>query len=252
MIATERVLLEICVDSVADALAVADAGADRIEFCSALSLGGLTPSHGALAEVKHRVERPVVAMIRPRESGFCYRDTEFAAMCRDAQTACQLGAEGIVFGILDERGRVDAARCGELRTLAADRQAVFHRAFDLVQDPLAALETLIDLGFTRILTSGQQPTAIEGAALIRQLIERADGRIEILPGGGLNEMNVAEFVRATGCRQVHMGLATLCEDPSIPADSPIRFGGPGQTSERSFRKVDAGRVRVAQSRLASL
>jgi copper homeostasis protein len=250
--ATERVLLEVCVDSVADALAVAGAGADRIELCSALSLGGLTPSHGALAEVKRLVERPVMAMIRPRESGFCYSDAEFATMCRDADLACQLGADGIVFGILDERGRIDEARCRKLRTIAGNRQAVFHRAFDLVPDPLAALGTLVDLGFTRILTSGQQPTAIEGAGLIRQLNERAAGRIEILPGGGLNETNVAEFVRSTGCRQVHMGLAMDRLDPSIPADSPIRLGGPGRTSEQTYRAVDPQRVSVALGRLASI
>lgn len=246
---SKRILLEICVESAADAFAAADGGAGRIELCSALTLGGLTPSYGTLEEVKRIVRVPVVAMIRPRESGFCYSDAEFATMCRDAEIALELGAEGIVVGCLDADGRVHTQRCRRLKDLAADREVVFHRAFDVVREPIASLETLVDLGFTRILTSGQRPTAVEGEDLIRRMIDQAAGRIEILPGGGLTEANVADFVRRTGCRRVHMGLSTQLEDPSIPVDTAVRFGGIESRAERLYRAVDVERVRRAVSRL---
>src|SRR5262249_57279827 len=131
--------------------------------------------------------------IGPRAGGFCYSAGEFAAMRRDAEVAMSHGAEGLVFGVLRERGEVDVERCAALVAVAraAGREAVFHRAFDVVPDPVSALETLIALGVTRILTSGREPTALAGARLIRQLVERAAGRIEILPGGGIREANVA-------------------------------------------------------------
>jgi copper homeostasis protein len=248
--ASERVLLEICVDSVADAVAAAEAGADRVELCSALSLGGLTPSYGVLTEIRRSIDAPYVVMIRPREAGFCYSEAEFAVMCRDATVAIEMGAAGIVFGLLDADGRIDERRCRRLRDLAGGRETVFHRAFDVVREPYLALETLVDLGFTRILTSGQARTAIEGAERIRQLIERAAGRIEILPGGGLNEENVVEFVRRTGCDQVHMGLSVLREDQSIPADAMVRFGPAGAGVERLFRALDTDRLRLVVTRLS--
>ncbi len=150
-----RVLLEVAVASVEDALAAQAGGADRLELNSALGLGGLTSSLGTLQEVKATLALPVFVMIRPRPGGFAYSDADFRVMQRDSDLALQHGADGLVFGILTPEGQVDAQRCHTLVRQAAGRVAVFHRAFDVTPDPLAALEQLIDLGFQRVMTSGQ-------------------------------------------------------------------------------------------------
>ncbi len=125
---------------------------------------------------------PVMAMVRPRAGGFVYSEADFAVMRRDAAILLEHGADGIVFGVLHSDGTVDATRCGKMLEVAGGKQTVFHRAFDVVPDPTRALDQLIDLGFTRVLTSGQQKTALEGSELIARLIARAAGRIEVLPG----------------------------------------------------------------------
>lgn len=206
-----------------DALAAERGGANRIELCSALSLGGLTPSIGTLSEVKQRVSIPVLPMLRPRPAGFCYSDAEFATMQRDAELFLQHRADGVVFGILHADGAVDAGRCRKLLESCGTGEKVFHRAFDVTPDPLLALDELIDLGFTRVLTSGQQPTALEGADFIRKLIEHADGRIEILPGAGVRPNNVAELVRKTCCTQIHLSARTTRCDASTKARPEIKF-----------------------------
>src|SRR5580704_17539174 len=175
-----RVLLEICCGSIDDAIEAEKGGADRVELCSALFLGGLTPSLGTIREAKRRLKIPVIVMVRPRGGGFCYSDAEFATMERDAEAAIDAGADGIVFGILKEDGRIDQRRTARIRSIIGDREAVFHRAFDVTPDPLKALEQLIDLGITRLLTSGQRDSTSQGVELIAKLIERAGKRIEIL------------------------------------------------------------------------
>src|SRR3984957_19399392 len=145
-------LLEICCGSAEDVIEAAAGGADRVELCSALFLGGLTPSLGSLRQVKQEASIPVIAMNRPRAAGFCYSATEFAVMERDAELLLEHGSDGIVFGILNSDGTVDIKRSRLLRDRIAPRQAVFHRAFDVTPDPFRALEELIDLGITRVLT----------------------------------------------------------------------------------------------------
>jgi copper homeostasis protein len=154
-----RVLLEVAVASVEDALAARSGGADRIEANAALALGGLTPSLGTLVEVKAAVELPAMVMVRPRPGGFAYSQAEFKVMQRDVDLALQYKADGIVFGILNDEGRVDTDRCRHLVRQVSDRVAVFHRAFDVTPDPFEALEQLFDLGFRRVMTSGQEATA---------------------------------------------------------------------------------------------
>src|SRR5947209_7892946 len=155
------VLLEVIVSSLDDSRAAAAGGADRFELCSALALGGLTPSLGTLAAIKTEITVPVMFMVRPREGGMAYTEGEFAVMERDADLALAAGADGLVCGFLTPEGGVDAGRCRRFLSGRAGRgrQMVFHRAFDVVADPRAALERIIDLGFTRILTSGRAPNA---------------------------------------------------------------------------------------------
>jgi copper homeostasis protein len=212
-----RVLLEVCIESVADAKAAAHGGADRLELNSALALDGLTPSPGLLREVRRAVGSriPIVAMARPRAGDFCYDDAEFRVLLRDVEWLLEEGADGIAFGILTHDGEVDLRRCRRVvRSIESTGRkrrrsfqgAVFHRAFDRTRNPFAAMEQLIDLGFRRVMTSGQQPTALCGASLLAQLIERAAGRVEILPAGGVRPSNVVSLLSGTGADQLHSSL----------------------------------------------
>src|SRR5215469_11620229 len=157
-----KILLEICCGSIDDAIESEKGGADRVELCSALFLGGLTPSIGTIQEAKQRLKIPIIVMVRPRGGGFCYTDAEFATMERDTAAAIEAGADGIVFGILTNDGKLDRQRVQRIRKLIGNKQAVFHRAFDVTPDPYAALEELIDLGIIRVLTSGQKDTVPQG------------------------------------------------------------------------------------------
>ena len=199
-----RIAVEICCENLADAVAAEAAGADRLELAQALELGGLTPSPGLALVVGARVTMPFVAMVRPRGGDFVYADAELHVMERDAGLLLEAGAAGIVFGCLTKDDRIDERACERLIDAADGAEVVFHRAFDRLKDPLGALAVLIDLGVTRVLTSGGAKTALEGADRIRALIERAEGRIEVLPGGGIREENVEQLVRRTRCTQVHL------------------------------------------------
>jgi copper homeostasis protein len=238
-----RVLLEICCGSIDDAIEAEKGGADRVELCSALFLGGLTPSFGTIQEAKRRLKIPVMVMVRPRGGGFGYSEAEMASMERDTEAAVEAGADGVVFGILQADGRIDIARCRRIRQLMGQRQAVFHRAFDVTPDPFEALEQLVDLGITRLLTSGQKDSVPEGAELIKKLIERAGERIEILPGGGIQVWNAQEMIERTGCRQVHLTAWKAVSDTSTQARAGITFGGALHPAEDRFQMTDAEAVR---------
>ena len=172
-------------------------------------------------------------------------------MERDAEAAVENGAEGVVFGILQSDGRVDVARCRRIRQLIGTRQAVFHRAFDVTPDPFEALEQLVDLGITRVLTSGQKDSVPEGVELIKKLIERAGDRIEILPGGGIQVWNVKEVVERTGCRQIHLTAWGTASDSSTLARPGITFGGALYPAEDRYQVTDAGVVREVLGRLGT-
>jgi copper homeostasis protein len=251
---TMRVQVEVSVGSVADVEAAVAAGADRLELCSALELGGQTPSLGLVEQVMAHSRVPVVVMLRPRAGGFCYDRPEFAAMHADAERCLNLGAAGVVFGILDRRGSIDVPRSREVIERAGDAQTVFHRAFDFVSNQLAALDQLIEAGCSRVLTSGGKPTVIEGAAIIRELIEHAQGRIEVLPAGQIRAENVVDLVRNTGCTQVHMGAAVAADDGSITDQSNIQLCDARFLCGHAHRAVagDAVGAAVAALRRASL
>jgi copper homeostasis protein len=247
-----RILLEVAVASVEDALAAAAGGADRLELNAALALGGLTPSLGLVREVRDAVRLPVLVMIRPRPGGFAYSAADFKVMQRDADLVLESGADGIVFGILTDDGRVDAERCAVLVRQAAGRQAVCHRAFDVTPDPLAALDQLIGLGFRRVLTSGQEESAYNGAGLIADLIRRAAGRIEVLPAGGINRFTVADVVARTGCDQVHASLHASREDGSVRARPQVSFGAAFRPAEDRYEATSQDAVAELRGRLKQL
>lgn len=246
----KHVLLEVPVTSVEDALAAQRGGADRLELNTALPLGGLTPSPGTLIEVKAAVTLPVLVMIRPRPGGFAYSEADFRVMQRDVDLALQHGADGIVLGILTPDGQVDTHRCNRLVRQAVGRTVVFHRAFDVTPDPFAALEQLLELGFRRVMTSGQEATAYNGANLIARLIRQAAGRIEVLPAGGINRFTARDIVARTGCDQVHASLRSAREDHSVKARPQVSFGGPIRTSEERYDATSTEAVAELRGLLA--
>ena len=197
------VVIEACVESLEAALAAERGGADRLELCANLDVGGITPSAELIAQVKSRVAVPVFVMIRPRGGSFVYTAAERDAMRRDIIVALELRADGLVLGMLDDDRRVDARGVRDLLALSGDPPVTFHKAFDAISDQLTALETLIDLGVDRVLTSGGAPSAVEGTAAIRNLVERAGDRIHILAGGGVCSHNARELVRSTRVAELH-------------------------------------------------
>ncbi len=200
------VLLEVCVDSVASAMASEKGGAQRVELCSVLAAGGVTPSAGLIAMVRKRLAIPLHVLIRPRAGNFCYLPDEFEVMKRDITLAKQLGANGAVFGILDVERRVDVARTRALVEWARPLSVTFHRAFDAAADLAAALEEVGGAGADRVLTSGGAQTAEEGVAMIGSLVAAAAGRMSIMACGSIRAGNVATIVGRTGVREVHANL----------------------------------------------
>ena len=231
-----RVLVEIIASSADDCEIIQAAGADRIELCGAMALGGTTPSLGLVAEAKRRTTLPLMVMLRPREAGMAFTEGEFATMLADLPYLFDAGADGIVTGISLPGGGIDVARMATIAEIVKGkgRALVCHRAFDLTPDPLTAMEQLIDIGFDRILTSGQRSTAAEGAELIAALVQAAGGRIEILPACGIDGSNAASLIARTGVDQVHLAAFDAVRDPSTdlgrvtfglaPADDPTVYG----------------------------
>ncbi len=209
-------LVEICCGSYEDALAAAAGGAKRIELNSALHLGGLTPSLGTLILSKRNTDLQVICMVRPRAAGFCYTAAEFETMRLDAELLMQHGADGIAFGCLDAAGHIDEVQTRVMVEIVKryGGEAVFHRAFDCVQDPDAAMERLIELGVNRVLTSGLAEKAIDGVAQIARLQRRYGDRIEILAGSGLNAGNAWEMMNKSGISQVHSSCKGWAYDPT--------------------------------------
>jgi copper homeostasis protein len=245
----QPVLLEIAAASVEDALAAQSGGADRVELNAALTLGRLTPTLGLLAEIKTIVTLPVVAMVRPRAGGFAYSPAEFRVLRRDLDLMLEHEANGIATGVLTDAGEIDVARMREVVRAAGRAPVVMHRAFDLTPDASVALEQLIDLGVTRVMTSGQAARAHDGARCIAELIRKAAGRIEILPAGGINRTNVADLIARTSCTQVHCGLRTTRTDPSARGRPHIRFGSAQQPAEDQFDAVGSDAVAGMAKRL---
>jgi copper homeostasis protein len=237
-----EMLLEICAGSLHSALAAQAGGAHRIELCDNLDQGGTTPSPGIITQAVRLLEIPVFVLIRPRPGDFLYSEEEFQAMKDDIFFCKKHGAKGVVLGILKDDGTVDTKRTGELIQLARPMQVTFHRAFDFTRDPFSALEDIISLGVDRILTSGQAATAMEGAPLINELVMRAENRIRIIPGSGVNEENVAELVRKTGVREVHASLRSRVTSSMDFQGSGASMGLPG-SDESSWLETDKERVR---------
>lgn len=196
-------ILEICAGSVESAVAARDGGAQRIELCAALEVGGVTPSAGLIAEARKIDGLTLNVIIRPRGGDFLYNEYEAACMEQDIRTCKQLGVDGVVIGALTPDGDIDTVLCKRLIAAAKGMSITFHRAFDMCRDPKKALEELIAMGCDRVLTSGQAVTAEAGIPLLKELVQQAGRRIIIMPGCGVNSNNAAAILSATGATEIH-------------------------------------------------
>lgn len=247
-----KTILEICCGSAEDALEAFAGGADRAELCGDLFHGGLTPSLGSVKTVRAGSEKPFVAMIRPREGGFCYTETEFQVALADAEAILEAGADGLVFGFLHEDGTVDKERTEKLVSLTkqAGKQSVFHRAFDVVPDWKEAMDLLTGLGVTRILTSGQEKSVLLGLETVRKMREYAASRIEIMPGAGIRLNNVERVLKETGCSAVHMSARKAMTDASSLNGRGIAFNAAQCPSEENYSLTDRELVARLAEKLA--
>lgn len=246
-----KILLEVCCGSADDVIEAHKAGADRVELNSDLFHGGLTPTLGELIVAKRETGMKIMTMVRPREGGFCYTEAEFAVAVEDAKLLLQHGADGLVFGFLHQDGTLDRERTNVLTSLAleAGKEAVFHRAIDVVPDWREVLDELAALGVTRVLTSGQEPDVSLGTSTVREMIEYAAGRIQILPGAGITARNMDRIIAETGCSQIHLAAHRPMMDTSVNNNRSIYYGGCLYPAEDRFQVIDRAYIGGMVSRL---
>lgn len=245
-------ILEVCVDSTASALAAKEGGADRLELCADLIVGGTTPSLALVRQVKETTGLPVRALLRPRFGDFCYDRWELSQMAASAAELVGAGADGIVTGVLTPDGALDVEALRPIYDTAHEAAAkanrpvalTLHRAFDVCRDPFAALEAACGLDLSTILTSGQAASAPQGAPLLRQLVERAAGRIEILVGAGVSPANLPALARETGASAFHLSGKQVLDSRMTFRREGVPMGLPGfsefelwQTSEDTIRNA---------------
>ena len=239
-------ILEVCAQSLYSAEIAEAAGAQRIEFCSALELGGLTPSAANLMMARERLNLSICVLIRPRTGDFIYSDLEFELILKDIKVCADLGMDGIVVGALMPDGRFNLNQMKRLRDSAGDMEVISHRAFDATPDPFEALETLVSLGFHRILTSGQANTALEGMPLLKQLITAAHGHIEIMPGSGVLANNIKTLADATGATAFHSSFKKAIKSPSHIVEKENVYSRNHDYWETDYEQVKAAMAILKQ------
>jgi len=225
------VLLEICIDSIASATAAKAGGADRLEVCNALAIGGTTPSYGLLEQCVISLQMPSMMMIRPHDGSFVYDDDHLETMLADIKVAKSIGAQGVVFGCLTAKRRIDIGSCERLMDACDGLETTFHRAFDVLDDPLEAFGHIQQLGFTRLLTSGQQATALEGASLIRQLANEST-TTTVLAGAGISSDTVADLVSQTGVHEIHASASVAVD--TVQSGQNVSFGSGRRETDKDL------------------
>jgi len=232
-----RVLLEIACDGLGSALAAAEGGADRVELFANGTVGGTTPSAGTIAATRAALAIALHVLIRPRGGDFLYSHAERDAMQHDIELCVRLGCEGVVIGALDAAGDVDVAICRELVAAAGPLAVTFNRAFDVARDQCAALEAIVELGCSRVLTSGGCMSAYEGAPVIAALVRQAQERVTILAGAGITPAQVAPLLAATGVREIHASASAIRTSLTRHRNAAVRGLDP------DWRQTDSARVR---------
>lgn len=241
--------IEVCAASVQSAINAQKAGAHRIELCSSLELGGITPSAATIQLARELVDIDIFVLIRPRPGDFYYTSYEFEAIkrdilfCKNLKTEQGKKIDGIVIGILKKNGAIDVERTKELVKLAAPMQVTFHRAFDRASNPFVALEKIIDTGAHRILTSGQHSNAFGGKLLLQQLVKKAEHRITIMPGAGVNAQNILELVQTTQANEFHLSGKSLIKSPMVFENPKVHFSKNG-ISENDYFETDVEKIKA--------
>lgn len=244
----EKVILEVCVDSVESALAAVRGGADRLEVCANLIIGGTTPGVSQFKQIRKACDVPLHVLIRPRYGDFLYTEAEMQMMEEDTQMFCCLGADGIVAGCLKADGRMDRQRMGCLRKAAGKKRFTFHRAFDVCSDPFRTLEEAAELGIDTVLSSGQQENCMKGKELLGELIRRSGERVEILVGGGVNADNIPCLMKEIQARAFHLSGKTVLDSGMIYRRSGVSMGVAG-IGEYTILRTDEENIRQAKARL---
>jgi copper homeostasis protein len=235
-------IIEIATTDFTTTKSAVEGGADRIELCTALSEGGITPSYGLVKQCREAFDVALFPIIRPRAGDFLYTVEEFGLMRKDILLCKNAGCDGVVIGLLNKDGSIDVLRTAQMVELAYPLDVTFHRAFDRCKDPFKAMEQLVEIGCQRILTSGQQPTAPEGADLIAQLVKQADDRIIIMPGSGVRAENIKMIAGKTGAVEFHSSLKGQ-------RDSEMKFIHPS-FKETKNTAIDPAAVRSLRSALS--
>ena len=239
----DNVKFEICSGSLQSALNAQEAGAHRVELCSALSLGGLTPSYGFIELARKRLKIDVNVLIRPRQGDFLYDSDEVAVMIRDIIACAQMGVNGVVIGALDPFGNVDVDACRAMVAVAKHHgmSVTFHRAIDRACNIMAALEDVISIGADRVLSSGGKPTSLEGLETLAQMNAAAAGRVIIMPGGGVNAENIRQILEGTGAQEIHFSGSQIIQSEMVYREgvsfTPDSLGGDFTRTESSAEKI---------------
>lgn len=242
-------ILEICAGSIESVLAAKAGGAQRVELCSALAEGGVTPSVGLMREARKVEGIKMNVLIRPRGGDFLYTEEEVRIMEADILAAREVGADGVVIGALTADGDVDVDICKRLLKAAGGMSVTFHRAFDMVRDKDKALEDVIALGCDRILTSGLMPTALDGLGTLRELMAKSQGRIIIMPGSGVCPENVAKIVSETGVNEIHASARSVRESVMKYRNSNVTMGAK-DADEYARKETDAKIVEALVAELS--
>ncbi len=235
-------LVEVCCGSAEDALQAANGGADRVELCSNLFQGGLTPTLGAFKAIRDRADIPINVMIRPREGGFCYTEAEWATAQYDAKLFVEAGADGLVCGFLYEDGTVDLEKTRALVEIAGDLPVTFHRAIDVVPNWREALDQLAEAGVKKVLTSGLCPNVLLGLATVKEMVAYVGDRLVVMPGAGITPETADLVARETGCSEMHVYFTTTYADFSTRNNQAIFYGSALYPSETHYPVIDAAQL----------
>lgn len=236
-------IIEVCCYSVQSAINAQRGGAARIELCQGMAEGGTTPSYASIKRVRALLSIKVNVIIRPRGGDFLYSDQEFEVMKEDILMCKSLGVDGVVIGLLNADGTVDAVRTAELVRLARPMSVTFHRAFDMAVEPFAALDTLIEVGIDRILTSGGEQTAEIGVDLLQKLVRRANGMLVVMPGSGVNEGNIRMLIQETKANEYHLSAKVLVKGSMAYRNPRISMGGVARLPEYDTYESDEATIR---------
>ncbi|WIH90547.1 copper homeostasis protein CutC [Brachyspira pilosicoli] len=241
--------IEICVDSVESCINAERGGADRLELCGNMFEGGTTPSYGVLQLAREMVSKPIYAMVRPRGGDFCYNDIEFEIMKREIKLMKELKIDGIVFGILTKEGKVDKERCSKLLDLWGTNKATFHRAIDVSSNLNEACEDIISLGFERILTSGGEANVMSGIIKLKELVEKYNDKIIIMPGSGINERNIEYINDTVKANEYHMTANKTVESVMQYRNENVFMGASLRPPEFSVKYTDENKVKNIKSKI---